>query len=471
MCSDEGVDGGEPIEIELTPVDAPAEAGGRAWRRTRTGGGSEDSQLDQDQDRAEGGGGGEWLTSDRGKLVTTGAVVGVIALLLGWMLGRSGGRGDLAAGVDDAPTSVAEPSTTAPLVGDPVEPADFAEAEEEPAATRPVRTTTTILPVPTGEPIEIDPRLVGIPLRLVVADFSGELVEIDLERGLHTDYHTRSRSWDASTIAAGDDWILMTGGESSGPTVIWSDGSESTIDGGGYWRVLPVEGSDLVWRMTGQFEDAPRFQLVGVGVDGDVVEGELELPPMTWPLATDPASGGLIAQVNGRVYSMLPDETTYLGIGSPIAVSADQVLLGDCDEQLVCGLRVVDRSTGDARVVPGGDAASGSWQSIYNWGTTTAGFSPDGRWATVIGGGWNQNEFGIIDVETGEFVTLAIDTYPPVAVWTPDGRFVIYLDSSQRLTARDLETGDEFKVLAETLQWTGLTARPTSVAADDSVEG
>jgi hypothetical protein len=463
------VDGGEPIEIELTPVDAPAASGGRAWRRTRTSGRSEDPQLDQDQDEGGGGGGGDWLTSDHGKLVTTGAVVGVIALLLGWMLGRSGGRDDLTAGVDDAPTSVAEPSTTAPLVGDPVEPADFAEAEEEPAATRPTRATTTVPSGPTTEPIDIDPRLRGIPLRLVVVGFDGTPVEIDLERGLHTDYHARSRSWEGSAVAAGDDWILMSGGDSSGGTVIWSDGSTSTIDGGGYWRLLPVEGIDRVWRMTDQFEQAPRFQLVGV--DGDVVEGDIELPPNAWPLATDPASGGLIAQVNGRAYSVLPGETTYLGFGSLIAVSVDQVLLGDCDEQLVCGLRVVDRATGDTRVVPGGDAASGSWQSIYSWGTTTAGFSPDGRWATVIGGGWNQNEFGIIDVDTGEFVALALDAYPPIAIWTPDARFVIYLDSSHQLTARDLETGEEFDVLADTLPWTGLTARPTSVAADDSVEG
>jgi len=69
--------------------------------------------------------------------------------------------------------------------------------------------------------------------------------------------------------------------------------------------------------------------------------------------------------------------------------------------------------------------------------------SPDDRWAPIVLSN-NQQQFGLVDLTTGQFTKLAAN--PPSGLWwSPDGRFAIYNESSrlmlfdtQQLTTTDI---------------------------------
>lgn len=478
------MDGPEPIEIELTPLE-PRHDREHRWRRdagtdpsdratTLGADASEPSEAPMGPDPSA-------PRADRTRLLVTAGVVGVLALALGWLVGRAGADDGLA--VDRAPSTTAPPTTlalpfpTLPIDGEEIGEPDFEQGADEPAVDETVRSTTVTTTVeiigPTTEPIEVDPRLLGTPIRLVGAELGGVLVEADLAAGTLTDFGFRRIASDGSGLTVGPDWVLA--GSNRPSRVLWSDGSETEVDIGEGWRPLHVPGTDMFWR-------TPFSEPIGeqglvlslVDVEGEPVGPEIELPLNAWPYLVDPATGGVIVANVARNYAITPDGAEYLGLGELIGVSESTVVMYDCDEAFVCSLHRTERATGEVTVVPADAELSEElrWSSLAGWGPGVAPtISADGRWLSVFGQSWHTSVVGIIELDTGRFVELTSGPYSPSVVWSPDSRYAFTLDG-QRPMAYDTVTDDRFEVFTDGTQWVQIGARPASSApAEEPVEG
>jgi hypothetical protein len=465
------VDGGERIEIELTSHEERPTGRRRDPERW--------ARASDDDDRPDGETSGDGPVGRR-RQVAMGVMVGVIALLLGWLLGRSSAPADVAAPAREATTSTA----VEVVVGDTIAAVDVDEflsegdaSGDQPVEDRPFTpivergaTTTTGSRRPTTIPIAVDERLLGTPLRLVGVEYSAALVEVDLERGTITDFGVRPPVFDGSGLVAGDDWVMATGVTSPTARVVRTDGTESVFELGESWAVLPVPGTNMVWSAAGSPDAAMVFRRTDLS-QGVEVPGEIEVPFGSWPVAVDPATGGLIVQVAGRLFSLGLDGVERIGTGELIAASRDQLIVRDCDDLLVCALWTIDRSTGDASQVTVDDPATGAWQPLFGWSVPTGTeFSPDGRHVVLQRSSWRTSELGVLDLASGEFVSLTRDTFPPAVVWTPDSRHLLYLDGDGQLRAREVATGDDFPVFTEVQRWNGAAARPVSAPADQLVQ-
>lgn len=456
-----------PIEVELAAHEPPS-GDRRRRRRERERAESSSPGPDDERERAVP------PPTDRTRLMQVAALSAILALVLGWMLGRTSGDTDPVAEppvtTRATTTTSLEPSATLPIVGDEIDGADFGESPGE-RPTLPPRTggapTTTGVLGPTTQAIGVDERLAGVPLRLVGVELGGVLVEADLTAGTLTDFGADRLVSDGRALIAGPDWVVA--GAAGASRVIRSDGSEAPLDLGDRWQHLHVPGTELFWRLatgsplsssvspSGDDTDASL-----VGLDGEPVGPTIELPVTTWPAGVDPASGGLVVASGPRNYVIGPDRVEYLGIGELVALDERLAIGYDCDETLVCGLRRIDRATGDVTVVPSDPQLDDTyrWHTTQGWGgASTTSLSPDERWVAVIGSSWRTSAGGLVNLESGAFVELARDSFPFEVVWSPDGRWAIAL-VDREVIAYDTVTGDRFPVFTDQVQWIQLTARP-----------
>ena len=145
-------------------------------------------------------------TSERRRLIATAVGVGVVALFLGWAVGRSGGDSSAIEGGDDStpPTATTGPPTSAVETAPAVAPSDL------PATTRAPRvTTTTVAGWQPAEPIEVSPRIAAMGLDLLVADASGNLTEVATASGEASTIGLRLTTDPGSPLIAGIDWTLV----------------------------------------------------------------------------------------------------------------------------------------------------------------------------------------------------------------------------------------------------------------------
>ena len=405
------------------------------------------------------------------------AVAAVLALVLGWVIGRAtAGESDVVA--DDVPdatdvttTTLATADATLPIVGEEIDGADF----DEPAAKEPVEADGTVAgPVttevvgPITEPIEIDERLAGVPVRLVGVELGGHLVEVDLASGTLTDFRVNRLVSDGNPLVIGPDWVATT--SNGGVRLIRSDGTDTTVDvGGDYWRLLQVPDTELFWRSSLGDWSTPGGTLDLVDLEGEPVGPTIELPLNAWPYLVDPASGGVVILAAGRSYAVTPDSVEQIATGEIIGMNDEVVVTYDCDAVLVCSLYRTDRATGEAVAIPPDPGLDEpyQWGSMAGWGGAATGtLSPDGGWVAVIGSSWRASVAGIVDLETGRFVELTQLSAPPTVAWSPDSRWAFTLDD-QVVTAYDAITGDRFPVFTSAVQWIQLGARPLVVESPD----
>ena len=488
MWSNGGVDGDppEPIEVELT---AHAPRAGRGRRRDLS---PPPAPLPDDgapSDPPAGTAGSPAVRGDRTRLAVVASAAGVLALVLGWMLGRATTGGPDTAGEEAAgsrrattTTTVDAPTATLPLVGEEIDGADF-----EPPASPPVRVgpTTTEPIAPSTEPIAVDPRLADVAVRLVGVELDGTLVEVDVEAATFTSYSGTQILADGSPFIVGPDWVV--GGWNGQNRLVRSDGTAVTVSLGDPWTLLHVPGTDLFWR-TAYGIGGPNGTLDLVDLTGERVGPSIDLPPNTWPFVVDPASGGVVVSAAGRYYVVTPDTVEQLATGEIVGMSAEIIVSYDCDAALVCALHRIDRADGGSAPIPSDPDVDPAytWQTIVGWGGgRTAAVSPDGRWVSVVGSSWSSSVVGIIELASGRFVQLAPLASPPVVVWSPDGRFAFTLDG-QRVMAYDTDTGETFPAFTGVASWMQLGVRPPdpprdraapsgatllSVSAEEAVEG
>ena len=442
---------GDRIEIELVPNDGGGPGASRASPPPplppRSGDVLEAETLDDD--RAPIGPDGP------GRTVAIAAGVGLVALLLGWVIGRSGATDD---------TTTAPGPTAAETVSPTTEPDPEIDASETIAPLDEPRPTVSWAPVARQQNatdlvengatvstvgVEIDQRLAGQEL-VLVGLVGSDLAELDLGAATATEFVLdglpRSHG---PTVIAGDEWIVVPMYDGQDPFVVYDDGTVDRADlGPDGNQVMHVAGTDRFWRMP-TIWSGDGIELDEVDVTGEPTGATIELPTNSWPAFADPL-GGVVVQVSGRWFSVRADESSVIGTGEIIALDAEHVLLYDCAELDDCALWRVRRDTGaaaktpfdldrlDARFLPG------SWWT----GDAGAGLAPDGRrFATTIESETTAQSV-VIDLMTGSMIELDdVRPGPPTMVWTDDGRFVVYLGSDGAPMAYSIETGDAFPVV------------------------
>lgn len=452
-------DAPEPIEVELTSHEPRSERG--RWRRREP-----DVRADPDEDdepTAEGPARG-----DRSQIVLVACVTAVLSLAVGWMLGRATGSDpETVAGTvaDEVPettrrTTTTEPPGTLPIVGEEIDEPDFDPDGPVPGETAPESVTAIEPNQPSTGPVAVDARLTGVPVRLVGVELGGTLVEADVAGGTLTDFGSDRIVTDGSPLVVGPDWVVASA-SSSRARVIWSDGDESTLPLGDYWRFLPVPGTDRFWRGSfGGVTGVGAFELVDLA--GEPLGPVIETPANSWPVLVDPVTGGVAVTVAGRSYVVHGDGVEHLADGQIIALSEDVVVAYGCDEALVCSLSSIDRRTGEVTVLPPDPTLESPlrWDSSADWGGADSTISPDGRWSAVIGSSWRASVSGLVDLASGRFVELTeMISSPPSVSWSPDGRWAFYLDDRTPMVY-DTVTDERFPVFTDVVQWIQLGARP-----------
>ena len=235
--------------------------------------------------------------SDQRRLYATAAIVGVVTLLLGLLIGRSGGGDDVSTSEPTTPvTSEASSSSLPPGESLP---------SATPTTTRPRPTTTTTIPPGLGPLslylVEVDPRLEGVELTLIGLEQRNVLAELDLARHTVIRRDFSPSSSEPSSMVVGDDWVVVSGEMAS--TVVHDDGSFEHVDLGEGWQPLLRAGTDRFWRPRDSSGWGPATLFEQVDLTGRPTGAAIELPASSWPSGSDPA-GGLVVEAAGDLYSV-----------------------------------------------------------------------------------------------------------------------------------------------------------------------
>lgn len=465
MWWDGGVDeSAEPIEIELTFGDdrpghggpAPRSAGGDdVWRP----GGLEPVAGDDTS------GASRAVSGDTGPPgadpLQVWVVVGIalMALVLGWMLGRSGGTET----VSPTPATTA-PAATVPVatadVLDPIAPIDGVTTTSP--GSDAAATTTSVDPV-TVEIAAVDPIVARSPSQIVAIGSGRRLLTLDLPTGLLTTRVVDSQPFGPAAVFAGPGWELLPSWDPDLPATLVIDGTERHVDGLGSVAGLRWSaGADTLWRSDDDLFAGRAGLAEEVAVDGTPTGVSVALPVV--PRMADPA-GGLVVEVAGGAYRVAPDAIEPISPGRLIALSADRALVEECDAGLVCGYAWVDRRDGARTpltiVAPAG---VGGYLVPPVGDLAAAAFSPDG--SAVVGyladgPDTELRSLGVIDVATGAYHELVTTLETVPFAWAPDGQVLFYLEggrllaydrssSSVRVVAARLSALEAFAVRAAT---------------------
>jgi hypothetical protein len=322
------------------------------------------------------------------------------------------------------------------------------------AAPRPTPTPTSSRPTPTSTPPLLDPTtsappvqvsnvgrpLLNAPASWDVFAYGGDTVlRIQLAAGRIT------RTRGVITSGGGPGFIvpgshgLVVGAWDPGTGYLVPDGRPPQNLPGALARggsILPGPDPDQVWVSTNSAGN-PRTELIGL--DGRPAGVSV---PVNATMSD--GVGYMVAGLTGGTYDVRPGSIKRITSGALLAIGATRWLTEECDDQHRCTRDVIDRATGERRVL--GPAADTN--------DPPGVISADGRTAAVL----STNAEGL--TTTLHFVDLASGADQPTSLqvnrdagytggamaWTPDGRWLLAIDSSGRVVA--IDRGGHIKVLA-----------------------
>ena len=448
------------VEIELTPNE-----GARPWRRrsdaspTVPSSGNDvateasvaeselESRLPGDDDRPE--------SVDRRRLVVAGAVIAVVALFVGWALGRSG----------ESPAGEAQPPPTTEASGlETLAPAVVPSTV--PVTTRPVvrpgPTTTTVPEWHQATLADIDPAAAALDIRIVVVG-GGRIVELDTGSGEMRALETGRRYSQPPIVNAGEDWIVIRDLDSGESQLVRNGELPIPANIGDAWSTYFQRDTGLFWKVAPVFMSSEPTKVVEIDQEGNETGRAFQLPPGVWPGGVDP-TGFFVVGAPGGTYAVDPDGARRLTTGNLIALSPRIALVTECGEDFSdCGVFVLDRASGQRTELelsaPGNPIGVFDLQSAGFWGNPEllGAVSPDDRWApTMVTGG--RQQFGLVDLTTGEYVPISPN--PPSGFWwSPDGRSVI-LNQNSRLMLFDLVQRTWTDILSADVSVDSFAVRP-----------
>lgn len=423
------------IEIELT-----SNSGGTPWERPP-------STVEGDPDRGSTAWRSEAVVSHSvGREPTRiwgPVIVAIVALALGWVLGRSGASGDASPtpAVASSSTSVAPPRSVAEPIApvDPVvaDPAGGVDVNPPVAGTEPPPDTT---PEVTVEQVTVAESLVGMQVELVALGGGRRLLTLDLRTGLLETRVTASQPFGPATLFVDTDVVLLPSwDEDLASTLIPTRGAPVEVELGLAYQLRTASELGVIWRSDPELFDDKAGMVEQIGLDGSSLGVSVELPSA--PLTADPA-GGLVVAVPGAVFQVTPDGATPITTGRLVAIGRDLAIGYECDGPSSCDYVIIDRATGERSVlVP--DPALGAEALLETTWTATSGsaFSADGR--AVVVESVDPDRGGrrvtvVIDLETGIATEVAASPGPLPLAWAPDRRVLLYVLGGQ-LAAFDVE--------------------------------
>jgi hypothetical protein len=423
-----------------------------------------DGSFDPAQPRHDGEG-----SSERRKLVVTGLAAAVVALFIGWALGRSGADGSTA--TDEAGTRASEPPVTT-VDGDELgvtvptlDPALFPSPTVPTPTDAPVRRTTTTTDAPTWSLTQarVQPQAAALAIRIVGVRPDGEVVELDTATGELASFDEQVEMAAPQQLWAWDDWILANGRNNTMRLFPGRQAPES-ISGIDAWSLHIQPGTERFWVTVPEI--GQRLRIVEVTADGTETGLEFDIDGRYWVVGSDPAGGLVLLGAPGGSYRVTPEGTSRIATGDVIAVSAQVAVAADCGESMQpCGLVVVDRSTGESRsVVPTiVEPTTGTqWSpylespAAYGFPALISGISPDGRYSPIMLSSVDQ-DYGLVDLVTGEFIQLG--DYPESALWwAPDSRSAMYIVNGH-LMVYETESRNTYEVSPDVFPLAAFTVR------------
>ncbi len=432
-------DGHEPIEVELLPSDdaSPFLSAGRALVA---------SSVE-----------GDTGPSRRGVFVPL--VVGIIALGVGWVVGRGGaGTSPSVAPVASSTIAAADP------VGSiaPAPTTEWGDSAREPAAATPATATGPAVAVVSETEVVVAPELRGQPIEVVAYGTGREVFQLDLTTSLLSSQQTSAPSFEGSRLLIGPTWALLPSNDADvSSTIVWDDGRTAAVDVGLTDQILGVADGRTLWWV---IATDPR---AGAMVQRRTVQGEFEqviagVPVM--PSRVDPA-GGVLLELPDGWFGVMPEravtdpETGAARVVAPtvapitsgrlLAISAEYALVEECGDDLACTRYVVDRAAGERRAIePGVDTAPVRY--ALAGGSSVA---PGGRVAVVAvldpnDSAATQRSLGVVDLVTGEVDDTGPTQDVDQVAWTPDGRFLLFI-AGGRVVAFDTQSMLTFVVADE----------------------
>jgi hypothetical protein len=414
------------------------------------------------------------LATEKRRLVVTGLTVGVVALFIGWALGRAGGSGpESAATREEPPSSTTPASTVAPedlgVTVPPVDPDLLPTTTAEAPVVRPLPPPPT---TPEGWVLSPGEGRVAVPaaemaIQIVGVQPSGRVIELDTATGDLATTELDMGVGMPSGIYAGPDWILVTSPDSTGGRLLRGREEPETISVGQMWLFHHQPGTDRFWRIREPMTYGERFVISEVMFDGSETGVRFESDGRFWSNGADAVPGLVVSGAPGGSYHVGPDGSHRITTGYVLAVGPTVALATECGESIdTCGLVVVDRTTGTSTpltpVFPEGEEESPErlmFESAANYGYPglLAAISPDGRYSPILINGRDQ-DFGVIDLVTGEFIQFG-DTPQSSLWWSPDSRSAMYLVNGH-LTVYDLETRTTYEVSQDVFPLNAFAVRP-----------
>lgn len=412
---------------------------------------------------------------ERRRLVVTAAASAVIALFVGWSLGRaSDGDGTRSGEVATGSTAA---TATVPTV-----PPDEVGATVAPVDPSLLPGTTAFSPViarPRPSPsvpffgwitttARVSDPATKLGVRIVGLEPGGTVVELDTTTGDMSSIKTDVRTNNAGGLFAGADWIVVSQPDSARAELLRGQHDPEPVTLAPAWLLYWQRGTDRFWRLDEVTRFGDPLHISEINYDGTPTGIQFDSDGRYWIAGADPLGGLLVLGAPGGSYRIAPDGTSRITTGDVIALSADKVLETDCGEAMEnCGLIVTDRSTGAwSPVVPilptpadGSAPANEVFDNPANYGfpSVMSAISPDGRYAPVMVVDTDQ-DYGVIDLTTGEFVRLG-DQPESSLWWAPDSRSVMYL-SNGHLLLYNFDTGSTDEVSTDFFPLQDFVVRP-----------
>jgi hypothetical protein len=420
----------EPVEVELLPSGATLPASGSASVSSSTVGGGR---------------------SPRGVFVPL--VVGVVALGVGWVLGRGGAESsDGAAGATATSTAVDPVDSIAPAP--PVPTVVTSESAAPPTTTVAPSADVAAGPAIVETDVEVPPELRGQPIEIVAYGNGRQVFQLDLRTARLRSQQIAAQPFGRARVLVGPTWTLFPSHDPElSSTIVWDDGRTAEVevgttdqvlgiaDGRSFWWVVPTPDSRagaLVYLRSVQGEPEPV--IAGVPVLPSRVDPAggvlLELPDGWFGVVPQRA---VVDQETGAATIVAPTVVPITS-GRLLAISAEFAVVEECDERLVCARIVVDRGTSERSAIESGEYTGPVRYALAG----VSSVAPGGRRAVVevldpADRASTQRSLGVVDLTNG-----AVDDIGPTedvdqVAWTPDGRFVLFL-AGGRVVAHDTES-------------------------------
>lgn len=385
-------------------------------------------------------------------------VVGIIALGVGWVIGRGGGADPpavpAATSVIEAADAVASIAPVPTTVASNPPPTSIAPATSEP--------TTPGVYVVTERQVDVAAELLGQPVEIVAFGNGRQLLRLDLRTSRLVAAEVVAQPFGRTRLLVGPTWALLPSNEMGlDSTLVPDEGRPVEVDVGPAPQIIGVADADSLWMMFTPVSTA-GIVVHKRGIDGRPRD-EIGVVPSV-PIAIDPA-GGVVVELPGGTFGVRPQPTVETDAGharviepvvAPItegrllALGVDLAVAEECDALLDCSTYVIDRASGERRALDVEGGSSGLVPYAVA-GTTTV--APGGGAAVVevlepSERASAQRSLGVIDLATGGVAEIGATQDVGQTAWTPDGRFVLFIRGG-RMAAYDTETGVTVVVAGE----------------------